>query len=35
MKIAIEEDEEPWDDIDEELNEEDLKEIDKVDENYI
>ena len=35
MKIAIEEDEEPWDDIDEELNEEDIKEIDKVDENYI
>ena len=35
MKIAIEEDGEPWDDIDEELNEEDLKEIDKVDENYI
>ena len=35
MKIAIEEDEEPWDDIDEELNEEELKEKDKVDENYI
>ncbi len=35
MKISIEEDEEPWDLIDEELTEEDLKEIDKVDENYI
>lgn len=35
MKIAIEEDEEPWEEIDDEVTEEDLKEIDKVDENYI
>ena len=35
VKIAIEEDEEPWDDIDDEVTEEVLEEIDKVDENYI
>lgn len=35
VKIAIEEDEEPWDDIDDEITEEVLEEIDKVDENYI
>ena len=35
MKISIEEDEEPWDDIDDEVTEEILEEIDKVDENYI
>ena len=35
MKISIEEDEEPWDDIDEEVTEEVLEEINKVDENYI
>jgi len=35
MKIAIEEDEEPWEDIDDEITEEVLEEIDKVDENYI
>ena len=35
MKISIEEDEEPWDDIDDEVTEEVLQDIDKVDENYI
>jgi len=35
VKIAIEEDEEPWEDIDDEVTEEILEEIDKVDENYI
>lgn len=35
VKIAIEEDEEPWEEIDDDVTEEDLKEIDKVDENYI
>lgn len=35
MKISIEEDEEPWDDIDDEVTEEVLEDIDKVDENYI
>lgn len=35
MKISIEEDEEPWDDIDDEVTDEDLEEINKVDENYI
>ena len=34
IKIAIEEDEEPWDDITD-INDETLDEIDKVDENYI
>lgn len=34
MKIAIEEDEEPWDDVTE-VSDETLNEIDKVDENYI
>ncbi len=36
MKIAVEEDEEPWDEIIDEVDEETLNEIDeKVDENYI
>lgn len=35
VKISIEEDEEPWDDIDDEITDEILEEIDKVDENYI
>ena len=36
MKIAIEEDEEPWDEIDDEVTEADLKEIDEnVTDNYI
>lgn len=35
MKIAIEDDEEPWDDLDEDLTDEDMNEIDQVDENYI
>jgi spore coat protein E len=35
MKISIEEDEEPWDDILDEITDEELKDIDKVDENYI
>lgn len=35
MKISIEEDEEPWEEIDDELTEDMEKEIDKVDENYI
>jgi len=35
VKIAIEEDEEPWDEILDDVDEETLEEIDKVDENYI
>ncbi|MBO5183487.1 MAG: outer spore coat protein CotE [Bacilli bacterium] len=36
MKIAIEEDEEPWDEIDDEINDETLKEIDEnVKEDFI
>ena len=35
VKIAIEEDEEPWEEINDEIDEETLKEIDEVDENYI
>lgn len=35
VKIAIEEDEEPWDDIDDDVTEEVIEEIDKIDENYI
>lgn len=36
VKIAIEEDEEPWDEIDDDVTEEDLKEIDEnVTDNYI
>lgn len=35
VKIAIEEDEEPWDLIDDELNNKDLEEIEKIDDNYI
>ena len=35
VKIAIEEDEEPWEEIDDDVTDEDLEEINKVDENYI
>lgn len=35
VKIAIEEEEEPWEDLDEEVSEETLEEIDQIDENYI
>lgn len=36
VKIAVEEDEEPWDELDTDVDEKDLKEIDEsVDENYI
>ena len=35
VKISIEEDEEPWEDILDDVSEEDLADIDKVDENYI
>ena len=35
VKIAIEEDEEPWDLIEDEVTEDELKEIDKVDDNFI
>ena len=35
VKIAIEEEEEPWEDIDDEVTEDVLKEIEKIDENYI
>ena len=35
VKIAIEEDEEPWEEIDDDVTDEDLEEIDKIDENYI
>ncbi len=35
VKIAIEEDEEPWDEIDDELSEKDEKEIDEVKEDFI
>lgn len=35
MKIAIEEDEEPWDEIEDEVDEDTLKEIDEVNEEYI
>lgn len=35
MKIAIEEDEEPWEDILDEVSEEDLEDINKVNEDYI
>lgn len=35
VKIAIEEDEEPWDDLDEELTDNDLKDIDEVNADYI
>lgn len=35
VKIAIEEDEEPWDDIDDEITDEVLEEIDKIEEDYI
>ena len=36
MKIAIEDDEEPWDEIVDDISNDDLKEIDeKVDTNYL
>ena len=35
VKISIEGDEEPWDNLDEELDEEQEKEIDNINENYI
>ena len=35
VKIAVEDDEEPWDEIDEELSEKDIKEIDDIKEDYI
>lgn len=35
VKIAIEEDEEPWDDIEDEVDDKTLKEIDEVDEEYL
>ena len=35
VKIAIEEDEEPWEDIDDELTEKDLEEIDNVNDEFI
>ncbi|MDD3453447.1 MAG: outer spore coat protein CotE [Bacilli bacterium] len=35
MKISIEEEEEPWEDVDDELDEEELKDIDDINENYI
>lgn len=35
VKIAIEEDEDPWDVIDDELSSKDIEEIDKVSDDYI
>ena len=35
MKISIEEDEEPWDEIDDEVDEEVLKDIDEINEEYL
>ena len=35
VKISVEGDEEPWEDLDEELSEEQEKEIENIDENYI
>ena len=35
VKIAIEEDEEPWDEIEDELTEKDIEEIDNVKEDFI
>ena len=35
VKIAIEEDEDPWDEIDDELTSKDIEEIDKVNDNFI
>ena len=35
VKIAIEEDEEPWEDIDDELTEKDEKEIEKINDEYL
>lgn len=35
VKIAIEEDEEPWDEIDDDLTEKDLEEIDNVNDDFI
>ena len=35
VKIAIEDDEEPWDEIEDDITNEDLSEIDKVEDNFI
>ncbi len=35
VKISIEDDEEPWDEIDDEVKDEDLEQIDKINEDYI
>ena len=35
IKIAVEEDEEPWDEIEDELTDKDLKEIDEVNDDFI
>ena len=35
VKIAIEEDEETWEEIDDDVTDEDLEEINKIDEDYI
>ena len=35
VKISVEEDEEPWEDIEDELTEKDLKEIDEVKDDFI
>ena len=35
VKIAIEEDEEPWDELEDELTDKDIEEIDKVDVDFI
>ena len=35
VKIAIEEDEEPWDEIEDELSEKDIEEIDKITDDFI
>ena len=35
VKISVEEDEEPWDNLDEELSEKDIEEIDKLKDDYI
>ena len=35
VKIAVEEDEEPWDILDEELNNNDIEDINKIDDNFI
>ena len=35
VKISVEEDEEPWDEIEDELTDKDIEEIDKVKEDFI